>query len=265
MRASVRMRPRLLPGIALLAAAALIALPSAGSYSWNAAALAGPRGTSTPAPGTTITGRASVIDGDTIEIQGESIRLNGIDAPESSQTCSDSLGKSYRCGARSAAALDELLSASSPTRCKFVERDRYGRFVGNCYRADGSSVQELHVRSGWALDWPRYSGGAYAAQQRAAQEEGTGLWAGTFQLPWEWRAARRSRQEMPARDMPLLNAPQGADTCRIKGNINARGERIYHMPGQEHYDRTRISVAKGERWFCSESEARAAGWRPARR
>lgn len=49
--------------------------------------------------------------------------------------------------------------------------------------------------------------------------------------------------------------------CNIKGNINTRGERIYHVPGQEYYDETRISASHGERWFCSEAEARAAGWR----
>lgn len=63
-------------------------------------------------------------------------------------------------------------------------------------------------------------------------------------------------------------APFGALTgsdCRIKGNISLNtGERIYHVPGQDHYDETRISPGKGERWFCSEQEARAAGWRKSR-
>ncbi|WP_427857069.1 hypothetical protein [Devosia litorisediminis] len=51
------------------------------------------------------------------------------------------------------------------------------------------------------------------------------------------------------------------DACNIKGNVSTRGERIYHVPGQRYYDRTRISASHGERWFCSEAEARAAGWR----
>lgn len=49
--------------------------------------------------------------------------------------------------------------------------------------------------------------------------------------------------------------------CSIKGNVSTRGERIYHVPGQKYYDETRISASHGERWFCSEQEARAAGWR----
>ncbi len=68
----------------------------------------------------------------------------------------------------------------------------------------------------------------------------------------------------------LVAAPALADVagiasekCAIKGNINAKGKRIYHLPGGKWYDRTRIDPAKGERWFCSEAEARAAGWRKA--
>ena len=68
---------------------------------------------------------------------------------------------------------------------------RYGRFVGDCYRADGGSVAELLVLSGWAVDWPRYSKGEYADEQAHAQAMRLGLWAGKYTLPWEWRAPRR--------------------------------------------------------------------------
>ena len=61
-------------------------------------------------------------------------------------------------------------------------------------------------------------------------------------------------------------AARSASSFEIKGNISINtGERIYHVPGQEHYWETKISPQYGERWFCSESEARAAGWRKARR
>lgn len=52
--------------------------------------------------------------------------------------------------------------------------------------------------------------------------------------------------------------------CNIKGNVSTTGERIYHVPGQKYYDDTRISPSHGERWFCSEEEARSAGWRKSR-
>jgi endonuclease YncB( thermonuclease family) len=209
-------------------------------------------------------GRASVIDGDTIEIHGERIRLNGIDAPEAAQSCGDRNGKRYRCGARSADALANPLKASSPTRCDFVERDQYGRFVGDCYRADGASLQAAMVRSGWALDWPRYSGGAFARDQEAARREKLGMWAGEFQPPWEWRAAQRTQTQQPAQIAPLMGSGSSG-RCEIKGNISSSGERIYHVPGQQHYAKTKITESKGERWFCTEAEARAAGWRAARR
>jgi endonuclease YncB( thermonuclease family) len=140
---------------------------------------------------TVIIGRASVIDGDTIEIQGERVRLNGVDAPESAQLCYDDQHRPYRCGTIASQALDRFLAASRPTRCRFVERDRYGRFVGDCFRADGASVAATLVRSGWALDWPRYSKGEYADEQEAAKGERLGLWRGEFMPPWEWRADRR--------------------------------------------------------------------------
>lgn len=215
----------------------------------------------------TLVGRASVIDGDTIEIHGERVRFNGIDAPESAQLCSDAGGRTYRCGARSAKALSEWLATSSPMACKFVERDQYGRFVGNCSRADGSSVQRWLVRSGYAMDWPRYSNGAFTKEQSAARSEKIGIWQGTVQPPWEWRAAQRGKADtrsvvspMPSAASPAAASEQSG-ACNIKGNISRKGERIYHVPGQKYYAQPRISTGKGERWFCSEQEARAAGWR----
>lgn len=152
-----------------------------------------------------IVGRAAIVDGDTIEIHGERIRFNGIDAPESRQPCQNAKGKSYRCGQVSSDALANFLSKSRPTKCEFVERDRYGRFVGDCYRADGQSVAGWLVRNGHALDWPRYSNGAYAVDQAAAQAGRLGMWAGSFQPPWEWRAAQAPATNTTV--APLIGAP----------------------------------------------------------
>ncbi|MER9474851.1 thermonuclease family protein [Mesorhizobium sp. M0520] len=153
----------------------------------------------TPAP---IAGVASVIDGDTIEIHGQRIRFTGIDAPESRQYCDDAKGFEYPCGRRSAEALDSFLSASKPVQCTFVSWDSYGRFVGDCRRADGGGVASWMVEHGQALDWPRYSRGAYAEQQAKAQAAKTGLWAGTFQAPWDWRA-NHADYAQPAISKPL--------------------------------------------------------------
>lgn len=139
-----------------------------------------------------VTGRASVIDGDTIEIHGQRIRLNGIDSPESRQLCRDTSGKDYRCGQAAALALDDYLTASRPTRCVEIDRDRYRRMVADCFRADGQNVAAWLVRNGYALDWPRYSGGVYAAEQGAARGERAGMWQGKFVEPWEWRRIKRT-------------------------------------------------------------------------
>ncbi|MGX9148273.1 thermonuclease family protein [Mesorhizobium sp. 128a] len=135
-----------------------------------------------------IAGVASIVDGDTIEIHGQRIRLNGIDAPESKQYCDDAKGFDYPCGRRSAEALDAFLATSRPVHCRFVSWDRYDRFVGDCLRSDGANLSAWMVEHGQALDWPRYSHGAYAQQQAKAEAMKIGIWAGKFQAPWEWRA-----------------------------------------------------------------------------
>ncbi|WP_156878050.1 thermonuclease family protein [Sinorhizobium americanum] len=142
-----------------------------------------------------ITGRANVIDGDTIEIKGERIRLHGVDAPESWQRCEDGDSGSYRCGKEAAFALDKFLAASRPTRCDILQRDRYDRSVGVCFRADGREVNRWLVESGNAVDWERYSKGSYRGAQRAARSRGAGIWRGTFQLPCEARADHAKREQ----------------------------------------------------------------------
>ncbi|QKD19518.1 thermonuclease family protein [Mesorhizobium sp. NZP2077] len=210
-----------------------------------------------------VAGVASVIDGDTIEVHGQRVRFNGIDAPESRQYCDDAKGFEYSCGRRSAEALDSFLAASKPVHCSFVAWDRYGRFVGDCVRADGASVAAWMVEHGQALDWPKYSNGAYVAQQAKAKASKIGLWVGSFQAPWDWRAQHGDDVQTPS--APLFAFGSGNAGCNIKGNISAGGERIFHVPGQKYYSVTIINQAKGERWFCSEAEATAAGWRRSKR
>lgn len=137
-----------------------------------------------------IVGRASVVDGDTFDLGKVRVRLHGVDAPESRQQCSDGDGDTYRCGREAAFALDRFLAVSRPTRCEIVERDRYGRFVGVCFRADGVNVNRWLVASGNAVDWPKYSKGAYAVDQNEARANSLGIWRGEFRMPCEVRGAR---------------------------------------------------------------------------
>ena len=99
-----------------------------------------------------LTGQASIIDGDTIEIHGTRIRLWGIDAPESNQLCRDDESLQYQCGATAANELDAFI-ARRPVDCSPVSLDRYGRTVAVC-SIDGVDPAEWLVRNGLALDWP---------------------------------------------------------------------------------------------------------------
>jgi len=121
--------------------------------------------------------------------------------PQSRQYCDDAKGFEYPCGRRSAEALDTFLAASRPVQCTLVTWDRYHRFVGDCRRADGTSVAAWMVERGQALDWPRYSHGDYAGQQAKAQVAKVGLWVGKFEQPWDWRASHADG--VPAVRQPL--------------------------------------------------------------
>lgn len=203
----------------------------------------------TPIGALELSGRARVIDGDTIVLGSRRIRLHGIDAPESAQICQTRDGGAYSCGGVAADRLRALIGAERVS-CNSEERDRYGRLISTC-RAGGRDLGAEMVRRGWARAYLRYSGD-YAELEKEARQNKVGIWSGTFQNPW---AFRKERWQLAA---------QGRDAnCPIKGNISKSG-RIYHMPYSRDYARTRIDPAKGERWFCSEAEAIAAGWRAAR-
>src|SRR3546814_9025284 len=104
------------------------------------------------------------------------------------------------------------------------------------------------VAEGWAMAY-REDSPDYIPQEGVASAEKVGIWAGLFVAPWDWRRGERITAE-------VLRKEGG---CSIKGNISAKGERIYHVPRGEYYEKTQISAGKGERWFCSEAEAQAAG------
>jgi endonuclease YncB( thermonuclease family) len=132
-------------------------------------------------------GIASVIDGDTIEVHGQRIRLHGIDAPESSQTCLDATGRNWRCGQRAALALQDLIGRRTVT-CDKRGVDRYGRTISRCLVGD-IDINAWLVAQGLALAYRRYSHDYLAAEDNARAAK-RGMWAGTFEPPWEWRSRR---------------------------------------------------------------------------
>lgn len=141
-------------------------------------------------PGTAaadMTGRASVIDGDTLEIRGERIRLWGIDAPESDQICSIA-GKAYRCGQQAALALDELAGGKTVS-CQEKYTDKFNRTVAECFVSE-ININAAMVRTGQAVAASRYSRD-FLDEQNTAKATKAGLWAGKFQMPWNYRHGPR--------------------------------------------------------------------------
>lgn len=188
-----------------------------------------------------------VIDGDTVElVGGERLRLIGIDAPERGT-----------CFADESADILEFSISGKVLRLEpgMSERDRYGRRLG--YLHDGETfINQLLVTRGAAIakEYPPDTiyAASFSREQAQASAAGRGLWglcgglhdAGAID-------PETNEQEPPSAD------------CAIKGNISSSGEHIYHVAGCGSYERTKIDVHAGERWFCAEADAQAAGWRKA--
>jgi endonuclease YncB( thermonuclease family) len=199
--------------------------------------------------GPALSGRATVLDGDTIELAGERVRLEGIDAPETGQTCARKTGAAWACGTEATLKLKRLIDRSDVV-CRPAGRDKYGRVLGWC-SAGGRDLNGEMVRSGHAWAFVRYST-RYVTAEKEARRARAGIWQGEVEPAWVFRERRWGVAE--------ASAPEG---CAIKGNITGNGH-IYHMPWSPWYGKVRVEPDKGERWFCSEAEAAEAGFRPAR-
>jgi endonuclease YncB( thermonuclease family) len=134
----------------------------------------------------TISGSASVIDGDTIEIRGERIRVLGIDAPELDQMCSDRGGNdTWHCGQEAARALWDFLG-QYPVTCETSGTDYAGRWFAYC-DVPGMSIATWMAGNGWAIPNQDCKCEEVRAWARFAESKGAGIWGSVFQMPWEWR------------------------------------------------------------------------------
>lgn len=227
-----------------------------------------------------------VIDGDTIEVRLGSgpirVRLHSIDTPEWDQPW----------GGQAKAALASRVQGRTVS-LDVVTQDQYDRLVAVVLLGD-ENVNAWMVQEGDAWAYRRYlDDERYCAWEGVARASRRGLWSqppADWRAPWEWRAkqhepsarytdyshetvasciaamnagGKATHEEKPA-PVPIPPSRAPPDTCLIKGNISENG-RIYHLPGSPWYDQTVIDESRGERWFCTEAEAREAGWRPARR
>ena len=130
-----------------------------------------------------------VVDGDTLVLNGERIRLHGIDAPELRQTCWDKNGE-FRCGKNMRQMLFALTRQS--VTCTAKDRDRYNRIVAVCFDKDGNDINAMMVRHGWALAYRRFSQD-YVADEEKARASKFGMWAYRFTPPWDWRKMMREK------------------------------------------------------------------------
>ena len=207
-----------------------------------------------------IYGVAVAADGDSLTVDGKRIRLFGIDAPELGQVCRRG-SEQWACGEEAAERLSKLVTGRE-VRCVPVGTDQHDRVLARC-SAGPADVNRTMVATGYAVAFRRYSQD-YVSAEESAKLAKRGLWSGTFEMPAEVRAQARSpvpqgqTEERPIRSTAKRVVSAGG-ACHIKGNHSRRGEWIYHVPGMPYYEQTRA-----EAMFCSEAEARAAGYRRAR-
>ena len=139
-----------------------------------------------------IEGVPSVTDGDTIKINGNKIRLFGIDAPEVKQSCKKplisfsfySLYKKYNCGVISTEKLRDKIS-NKKISCLISNKDRYGRFIGECFYKK-LNLNSWMVKNGYAVAYLKYSK-KFQQQENYAKQNKLGIWQGYFELPWKFR------------------------------------------------------------------------------
>jgi endonuclease YncB( thermonuclease family) len=128
---------------------------------------------------------ARAIEGDLLEVEGERVRLHGIDAFEPGQTCLTASGEPWRCGLAARAALATLIQGQ-PVSCTVLDQDDSGHYVARCTTQGGTDLARFLVSTGLAFAHGPYAGD-YEDEEAAARQRRSGAWSGTFTPPWDWR------------------------------------------------------------------------------
>ncbi|WP_370691236.1 thermonuclease family protein [Bradyrhizobium sp.] len=217
----------------------------------------------------------AVTDGDTIRLDRTTYRLGSIDAPEIDQTCVNQAGEIWPCGV---AARDRLTAhiGNRAVRCKDEgpDPDHKHRQIGICsIEGETATLNEWLVREGWAIRFGSSATGRFAPEEADARENRRGLWSGCFAEPLDFRRWNLSGARLVGGGCQLghqnrtrvklfrvdTDMPPG---CPIKAKFALRAvgyEGIYHLPACGSYPR----LKRAQRWFCSEEDASAAGFRKA--
>ena len=219
---------------------------------------------------------AVVADGKTIQLGTVKYRLDGIDVPEFDQVCIDQKADTWACGVEARNQLAALVGTKE-VRCEDKGPDPIfkNRRLGICRVAgDSSSLNQRQVRDGFGLSLEPSGQGRFKAEQADAKEGLKGLWKGCFAVPEDFRqwktdgvlfgAACRRDKDVELRQIMFPTEPTAPPGCTIKGKLAVRAKftgnvGIYHLQSCRSY----ASLTKTNRWFCSEEDALAAGFRKA--
>lgn len=195
-----------------------------------------------------LVGRAQVVSGDTLVVDGTRLRLFGIDAPEAAQSCDYPDGMREMCG-RGAALTMMALVEGDLLRCEIAAQPALerGLRLATCFRGEMDVAAEM-IRRGLAWVVGHYET-PYRALEAEARTAGRNIWRGPTETPWDHRA-RLGQAASRA-------APGG---CPVKALLGGKGERLYHAPWSPWYADAAVAEAEEGGWFCDEAEAIEAGW-----
>ena len=194
-----------------------------------------------------VEGSATVLAADMLSIEDAKVRLAGIVVPAAEQRCWRRDNRQWRCGVTARETTARLVRRHK-VRCEVASAGSDGVAGGRCVVGEQDIAAAL-VRGGYAFSETGIAP-PYASLEREAREASAGIWASAKpERPAEWRTR--------VWDEAKQQAPDG---CPIKGRVS-RGSRTYVLPWHARYGRIRVNTRRGERWFCSEAEAVAAGWR----
>ncbi len=192
-----------------------------------------------------ISGQAAAVTGDVMRVDGTTVRIDGIEAPSALQPCYRANGRKWNCAASARSGLSKIIRGRVVT-CTRSGQDDAGRTLAQC-AVDGSDIATLMVRNGYVFAVSSYFS-SLGSEETAARNAKAGIWQGEVVRPQAWRdqtweAAKR----------------QAPDGCPIKGVLRA-SSKIYALPWSDAYAGAKVRPERGERWFCSEDEAKAAGF-----
>jgi endonuclease YncB( thermonuclease family) len=219
-----------------------------------------------------------VHDGDSLTLGNARYRLHGIDSPELDQVCLDENGGVWACGIQARDRLKEFIGERQ-VHCDDKGPDPslpQRRRVGECrVRGEQITLHQWLVRQGWALNFEPDAKGLYKGDQEQARVSLSGLWRGCFTTPQDFRLGNKGTANLLGPSCAALDDkrkrvllfpdyPPMPPGCTIKGKFALRAQitshrGIYHMQGCRSYQRTKSP----DRWFCSEADAQAAGFRKA--